>query len=195
MRGNLLFYIVFLGQIFLLSYYFPKKILGRMKTVLEKYPPSNYPKLYPRPVEYYKKGQWGFELVSRLIFGLGFVILFLIIFVVDHANFADDGYISEAWPAVYGIIQFLPLMYLEFSEFNQFKQMRKANSSTTRIAELQPRRFADFASPLILGLAVFLYVTAIVFDWQSSCTSPPSSLTSMCMTLSLHGATTLSKGR
>ncbi len=55
-------------------------------------------------------------------------------------------------------------MYLEFSEFNQFKQMRKANSSTTRIAELQPRRFADFASPLILGLAVFLYVTAIVFD-------------------------------
>lgn len=164
MRGNLLFYIVFLGQIFLLSYYFPNKILGRMKTVLEKYPPEDYPKLYPRPVEYYKKGQWGFQLVSRLIFWLGFVILLLIIFVVDHANFADDGYISEAWPAAYGIIQFLPLMFLEFSEFNQFKLMRKANTGTTRKAQLQRRHLFGFVPPMLPGLALFLYITAITFD-------------------------------
>jgi len=164
MRGNILFYVVFLSQIYLLSYYFPKKILGRMKSVLEKYPPSQYPKLYPRPIEYYKKGQWGFELVSRLILLLGFVILFLIIFVVDHASFADDGYISEAWPAAYGLIQFLPIMLLEFLEFSQFRLMRKANMATTRKAELHRRRFGDFVAPGLLGLAVFLYLTAIIYD-------------------------------
>jgi len=132
MSGNTLFYIVFLSQIFLLSFYLPGKILGRMKSVLEVYPPSQYPKLYPRPVEYYKKGQRRYRFVNRAIFLLGFVILFALLFIVDHASFADDGFISEAWPAAYGMIQFLPLIFLEFSEFSQFKQMRKANQDTTR---------------------------------------------------------------
>ena len=28
-----------------------------MRYVFETYPPSTYPKLYPKPVEYYKKAQ------------------------------------------------------------------------------------------------------------------------------------------
>ena len=164
MRGNILFYIVFLSQIFLLSYYFPKKILGRMKSVLETYPPSQYPRLYPRPVEYYLKGQWGFKLASRFIFLLGFVILFLIIFVVDHASFADDGYISEAWPAVYGMIQFLPLMLLEILEFSQFRLMRKANTGTIRKAELHRRHLVGFVSPMLPVLAIILYIASITYD-------------------------------
>ena len=165
MSGNSLFYIVFIGQIFLMSYYFPRKMLERMKCVVATYPPSEYPLLYPRPVEYYQKGQWMFELVYRGIFLLGVVILLLIMFVVDHANFADDGFISEIWPAVYGIIQFVPLMMLEFTEFSGFKQMRKANVSTTRKASLQPRHLVDFVAPWIIGLAIFLFLASITFDF------------------------------
>ena len=80
-----------------------------MRSVLTTYPPSSYPKLYPKPVEYYKMGQRGFKLVNQFIFLLGFVILFIIAFVVDQPTFADDGFVSEAFPAVYGMIQFLPL--------------------------------------------------------------------------------------
>ena len=43
--SNNLFYIVFLGQILLISYYFPRKLLERMQYVLETYPPAAYPKL------------------------------------------------------------------------------------------------------------------------------------------------------
>jgi len=161
---NSLFYIAFLGQIFLLSYYFPKKILGRMQYVMDTYPPSQYPRLYPKPIEYYRRGQLGFKYATRFIVVLGFVILYAIIFLVDHSTFADDGYISEAWPAAYGIIQFLPLMVLEFSEFGQYKMMRKANVATTRTADLRRRGLFDVVSPVLVVLAVSLIVGAILLD-------------------------------
>lgn len=159
-----LFYITFLSQIFLLSYYLPTKVLDRMQYVLETYPPSKYPKLYPMPLEYYKMGQWGFKLVTRGIVALGFVILYAVIFLVDHSTFADDKYISEFWPALYGVIQFAPLMVLEFTGFSQFKLMRKANTATTRTAALRPRRLLDFVSPMLVAITILLYIMVILFD-------------------------------
>ncbi len=161
---NTLFYITFLSQIFLISYYFPNKLIARMKWVLETYPPSEYPKLYPKPLEYYKIGRLGFKLATRGVLVLGFLILFAVIFVVDHSSFADDGYISEFWPALYGMIQFAPLMVLEFTEFSQFKLMRKANTATKRTAALRPRRLFDFVSPRLVAIAILLYITVIIFD-------------------------------
>lgn len=170
-----LFYVAFLGQIFAISYYFPRKILGRMRYVMDTYPPSQYPKLYPKPVEYYRMGQWGFKVANNLIVLLGFLIMLAMLFVVDHSSFADDGFISEAWPAAYGIIQFLPLVFLEISEFSQFKLMRKANVATTRKAELRRRSLLKSVSPLLLVSAIVLYLATLVlgqyvhqfeFDWS-----------------------------
>jgi hypothetical protein len=135
-----------------------------MKSALATYPPSQYPKLYPKPLEYYVTRQWAFKIANRFILLLGFVVLFLILFVVDHANFADDGFISEAWPAVYGMIQFVPLMFLELSGYSQLKLMRKMNSGKTRKAELRRRRLIDYVSPTIVWLTVFLFFTTILFD-------------------------------
>lgn len=162
--SNNVFYIVFLGQILLISWYFPRRILGRMQHVLSTYPPATYPKLYPRPLEDYKVAQWKFRLVNRLILGLGFAVLFAVMFLVDHATFADDGYISEAFPAAYGMIQFLPLMALELSEFSQLKLMRKANVSTVRKAELARRGFFDLVSPLLFAVTLVFYAGALLFD-------------------------------
>ena len=159
-----LFYIAFLGQIFLISYYFPHKIHRRMQYVLETYPPSRYPRLYPKPIEYYRIGQWAFKIVNRVIIIIGFVIMFIMLFVVDHSSFADDGFISEFWPAAYGAIQFLPLVFLEFSECNQFKLMRKAHVSTTRKANLNRRHLFGFVSPRLFAAAVSLFFAALFFD-------------------------------
>ena len=137
--ANIFFGIAFLGQIFVISYYFPKKILARMDYVRATYPPTQYPRLYPKPADYYVIGRSAFKFATRVILALGILILFVVLFVVDHATFADDGFISEAFPAAYGMIQFLPLMALEISEFSQFKLMRKAHVTTTRTAELSRR--------------------------------------------------------
>ncbi len=162
--ANTIFYIAFIGQIFLISYYFPKKLAARMKTVRETYPPSQYPRLYPKSVESYTIGQWAFTLANRIILALGFVILFSIIFLIDHSTFADDGFISEAFPAAYGMIQFLPLMALEISEWSQLKLMRKAYIGTKRTADMRRRGFLNFVSPVLLGVTIALYGGAILLD-------------------------------
>jgi len=162
--SNALFYIVFLGQILLMSWYFPRELLGRMQHVLEVYPPTTFPKLYPRPVEDYKIAQWKFRMVNRAILALGFVVLFSVMFVVDHSTFADDGYISEAFPLLYGLIQFLPLIALELSEFGHIKQMRKANATTVRKAELTRRGLFDVVSPALFAITLLFFASAILFD-------------------------------
>lgn len=161
---NILFYLIFMGQIYLLSYYYPGKILDRMNQVLETYPPSDYPRLYPKSVEYYKMGTLAFKILTRGILALGLLIMYLMIAVVDHSSFADDGFISEAWPAAYGMIQFLPLLLLEFTEFSNLKLMRQANQDPTRKAVLYQRRLFDFVSPMLLGLAVVMYFATIFVD-------------------------------
>lgn len=162
--SNTLFYIAFLSQIFLMSYYFPKKLLGRMQQVLTSHPPETYAKLYPKPIEYYKMGQLVFKYVNRLVLLLGLVILGAVMFVVDHSTFADDGFISEAWPAAFGMIQFLPLLFVELSEFSNFKQMREANATSTRTADLRRRNLSDVVSPALLTAAVLLFTGAILAD-------------------------------
>lgn len=162
--SNNLFYIAFLSQIFLMSYYFPNKLLARMRHVVTTYPPKIYPKLYPKPIEHYKLAHLAFKYVSRFILLLGFFILYAIIFWVDHSTFADDGYISEFWPALYGMIQFLPLMAVEFSEFSHLKQMRNAHTASKRVAELRRRGLTDLVSPALLGMTVLIFAGAILFD-------------------------------
>ena len=158
------FYIAFLGQIFLISWYFPEKVLTRMRYVMDTYPPEKYPKLYPQSVERYRIGQAVFRAANRIVIAIGFGILFLVMFVIDHSTFADDGYISEFWPALFGVIQFVPLFGLEISEFGQMKLMRKADISSTRTANLRPRRLFDHVSPQVVSLAVAAIAATIVVD-------------------------------
>ena len=158
------FYLLFVSQIFVISYYLPERLLKRMRRVTELYPPSTHPKLYPRPVEYYKIGQSIYRFVNRAILALGVVILLSLLFLVDHSTFADDGYISEAWPAAYAMIQLLPILAVEMFEFSQFKQMRKANTETSRSAELVRRRLFDFVSPRLFAVAAVLFGVVFVFS-------------------------------
>ena len=163
--SNNLFYIVFLSQIFLISYYIPRKILERMQHVLTTYPPSEYPKLYPLPSDQYETGQAKFRFWNRIAIAIGFLTLFLIMFVIDHSTFADDGYISEMFPLGYGMIQFLPLMMLEFSEFSHLKLMRKMNANPKRKADLRRRRLRDVVSPKLLGFTLLIMAACIFYDF------------------------------
>ena len=65
--SNNLFYVAFLCQILLMSYYFPNKLLARMRHVVTTYPPTTHPKLYPKPIEQYKMAHLAFKYVSRFI--------------------------------------------------------------------------------------------------------------------------------
>ena len=159
----MLFYIAFLGQIYLISHYYPRRIARRMRYVLDTYPAGEYPKLYPKPAEYYRLGVWLYEQANRAIVAIGLLILAAVMFWIDHANFADDGYISEFWPMAYGVLQFLPGIALEFSGFSQIRLMRQANTTTVRKADLVPRKLFNFVSPMLLAAAVGAMVASVVY--------------------------------
>ena len=75
MPEHIFFHVVFLSQILLISFYYPRKMLNRMRYVFERYPPSTYPKLYPKPIEYYKKSQRKYRIMNLSILLAGLLIL------------------------------------------------------------------------------------------------------------------------
>lgn len=163
--SSTVFYIVFLGQIILLSFIVPRKLLSRMQHMLKTYPPAEYPKLYPRPIEHYYIAHDRFRLVNNAILGVGLFVLFSVMFLIDHSTFADDGYISEAFPAAYGMLQMVPLMILELSEFSHMKLMRRTNPSPTRRADLKRRRVTDLVSPALIAVTVIVAAGSVLYDF------------------------------
>ncbi len=162
MSVNILFYIVFLGQIFLVSYYFPKKITQRVSDLLDKFPASEYPKLYPQSVDKVVKGQITFKLLNKIILVVGLALLF--VYGLMSADYDDNQKHAEGLPIFYGMLQFIPYILMEISGFKQFKLMKQSDQRTSRVAELQPRRLFDFISPLAFFSAVTLFIAYFLFD-------------------------------
>ena len=155
-----IFYLTFVSQIVLISYYIPSRMLGRMSFLLETYPPDRYAKLYPVAEAYYRIGFAAFRWANRVIFLIGFGVLA----AIHRFGPMEDGTISEAWPAAYAMLQVLPMIGLEFLTCRQFALMRKSKGANVRKAELRPRRFFDLVSPTLLVVALVLFVGALVLD-------------------------------
>ena len=157
MPEHTLFHIVFLSQVLLISLYYPRAILGRMRRVFKTHPPSEYPKLYPKPTEHYERTQRNYGIANHLIL-FGGVVVWVVLLFTERSGEWD--HVFAAW---FFFVQFVPVMLLDLSSLREFRLMRNANSRTTRVAQLTPRRLFDFVSPTMVGLAIFTYVVFIVF--------------------------------
>jgi len=156
MVNEILFGVVFLGQIILLSWYLPKRVVQRIEQVFSKYPPSTYPKLYPDSIEYYRKGLLNFQRLNTAALVIG--LSFLAIFIGDPTN---DDYVGVVF--IYFMIQLIPLILAEFASFNYYSRMREKNTKGVRKAELAPRSIADFISPGMGVALVTVYLAFVVF--------------------------------
>jgi len=167
MPEHTLFHFVFLCQVLLVSFYFPRKLLNRMRYVFEAYPPSTHPKLYPQPIEYYEKARRNFSIMNWCILAAGLLILGVL---VGYSRSGEWDHVIAMW---YVAVQFIPVMLLDRSLHNEFKLMRLLNSRTTRTAELRPRRLLDYLSPAAIGLTAGTYLAFVLlviyvrqFDFQ-----------------------------
>lgn len=165
---EIIFTLVFLGQVFLISWIIPNRVLKRIQYVLDHYPADEYPKLYPWPAAYYRRGLSIFRIASRLILLLGLGLLYL-------ALARDPGGVPKVLPGFYFIIQFLPLMAIELLEFTSLKLMRERSVSSKRRAELRRRNLFSYVSPWLVILAAAAYLLAVgaeafmpgqVFEWD-----------------------------
>jgi hypothetical protein len=161
MQDNILFYLVFLIQLVLISYYLPNRILARMRHVITNYPPSEYPKLYPQAVGDYQQSHRRYQRFNHFVLAVGVCI------IAGDAWWSATygGGIAEVFPVAFGMIQFIPMMWLELSEYGQFKLMRKVNANTKRKAELSRRRLFDHVSPALVLTVVGLFLATITLDF------------------------------
>ncbi len=156
---NWLLYLVFISQIFILSFYLPRKIVARINYVLKNYSPEEYPKLYPRPVEYFESRRDFFRNFNNFNILLGIGIMFLIIPEFEVGE--EKGLQMVPW--AYFMIQMIPSMLTEVFSFKQAKMMREANTNKSRKANLAPRRLFDFVAPGLVAVAVAMFIGFAVF--------------------------------
>lgn len=149
---DVFFFLIFLSQIYLLSYYFPRKLFAREQYVFKNFPPSDYPKLYPQTVEYYESKARQSGIIFNIVFVAGLLLAAWILSASIPANEAD-GFIT-----LYFMLQSLPLALLDISSKKTFRLMREARSGSTRKADLHPRHLFDFVSPKTLGFSALLYI-------------------------------------
>lgn len=162
MPDNIVFYIFFLSQILLISYYYPKQALDRMKNLLINHPPEQYPKLYPKPHGFYVKGQERYRALNYAILVLGCCLLV----GIGYWDYSTGGKINDMVPFAYWVLQITPLLLMELLGYSQFKLMREADVSTKRKAVLSPRRLFDFISTFLFGLAIFMNIACVLFFYS-----------------------------
>ncbi len=162
--ANLIFYMVFLGQIFLISYYIPKNILGRIRAVYKTFPPAEYPKLYPAPDSYYQNKQRYYWMVNKIIL-ISSLIMFTVGAIFYNAEMAKlFNWNNHTFVSFFFVFQYLPLiLILGKAEFRQFKLMREANKSQLKKAILTPRKLTNFVRPVFIQVAVAIYIAFILF--------------------------------
>jgi len=162
MSVNILFYGLFLSQIILISYYYPKQIIKRIEAVLKNFPPENYPKLYPESVDKVNAAKSRYKLLNQIIIFIGLGLLGLHAFM--SADYDGNQKFAEGLPLMFGMVQFIPFMLIEVSGCRQFKLMRKANKSTSRTADLTPRHLFNYVSPFSVVSAITFLFGFILFD-------------------------------
>jgi len=149
---NILFNIVFISQIILLSWYYPNKIINRIKKVMKDYPPSEYPKLYLKPQSYYQKK---IDIFSNLTF-FGLISCFSVVLISWSMG---NSPVEEMLIVICFALQIIPILLLGITSTIHFKNMKIAHKTTSRSANLQPRKFFDFVSPLLFSFAIILFIT------------------------------------
>lgn len=158
MTITIILYVAALGQLFLLSYYYPEKIMGRIKRILTEFPASTHPKLYAveNGDKLAKKGMIRFKLITRSTLYLGLMLLLL--------SLATNTPLNDAMVTLFAMLQFVPFMLMEATELKHYKLMRQNNDNHKRSADLKKRRYFDYISPLKFSVAVIMLAIYITFN-------------------------------
>ncbi len=184
-----LFFIIFLGQILLISFYYPKKFIERMQFVLEAYPPEEYPKFYPKTEGY--SAEHSLRNLISLTKAINAVVIIIGVFMLGLMVFSDyepslkGG--DEIFVMFYFLLQAIPHTLMEISAYKHLKAMHKLYNENKRTATLAPRRLFDFVSPFAVGFAGVVYVAWLAFFIYGKTTMGPWNIEGTAVVLLITG--------
>jgi hypothetical protein len=166
-----LFFFVFLSQVLLISWFYPRRVVSRMRDVLQKYPPSTHPKLYPLPMDYYERRLRNCARVNLAITIAGFLIIAALVFGTFFTEwdgaivtpFSTSGEWGAAIVTPFFLVQIAGFAYLQLSGLKHYKAMAKAAPPRVRTTELRPRRLFDFVSPAMIVAVALVNVAFMAF--------------------------------
>lgn len=159
-----LFYIILVGQVFLLSYHYPMAFVKRVEYILDNYPAKTYPKLYPsdvyvHPEDITRKRINGFKYINFVIGLIGIAII--IAAIINDFKLNEKGS-AAIFVTMYLLLQFIPHFMLEIYQFKHYKHMRELFATGKRSAELVPRNLSNFIPPFWVTFAVLLFIFNII---------------------------------
>jgi hypothetical protein len=172
MGETILFCFVFSSQVLLISWFFPRRVIRRGRYVLQNFPPSTHPKLYPYPPEDVARWLRKIERVNLVIVVAGLSIVAGLILATLGGEW--DGAIvtpwstSGEWDAAivtpFFVVQFVAAWgYTHLSGRKLLRAMAKAPPPRVRTTELRRRRLVDFVSPAMLVVAALTNGAFIAF--------------------------------
>jgi len=169
MGATILFCFVFLSQVLMLSWFYPRRIISRARYQLQNFPPSTHPKGYPLPVEDYERWLRNIARINFTVVVAGLVIIGLILATLAGGWGAGNFRLSRKthWDGISGpffIVQFFAgYMYIHLSSRKFALAMARVPRPRVRTAELRRRRIFDFVSPMWLVVAVLANVAFVAF--------------------------------
>lgn len=160
MLENSTFYGFFLAQLLIISIYLPRRVYVRMNEVIARFPPNEYPKLYPGSAAGMQAQSLKFMRYNMIILVLGLLILS----IIGFWDMNNPGNINEMLPVGFMLLQMTPMIMLEMSERQTFQAMKAADVRTKRMSDLTPRRLFDFVSPVLVLLALVAIIFSVAID-------------------------------
>jgi hypothetical protein len=171
MGETILFCFVFSGQVLLISWFYARRVISRGRYVLQNFPPSTHPKLYPQPTEYYERRLRYFARLNIVIVIAGLSII--VGLIIGTLGGEWDGAIvtpwstSGEWDAAivnpFFIVQAFASVSMDLWSLKHQKAMATAPPPRVRTTELRRRRLVDFVSPAMLVVAGLTNVAFIAF--------------------------------
>lgn len=156
---NLLFYIVFVGQVLLISAVIPFGAGRRLRTILQTFPATAHPQLYPRQASTYRTGLAIFAWTNHLLLLAGLALMAIL-----HARHGTETSIHRSWPAFYGAAQCMPMLVMDVFCLGLFRRLRELDPMSQDSATTAPHRRSDFVPTWLLALAVAMVATTVLAD-------------------------------
>jgi amino acid transporter len=146
--------------------------------VLQNFPPSTHPKLYPYPPEHSERWLRNIARLNLVVVTLGLSIIVGLILGTFGGEW--DGRIVTPWSASgewaaalvvpFFLVQFVVgVGYLHLSGRKLLQAMAKAPPPRVRTTELRRRRLVDFVSPTMLVVAALTnvaFIAFVLYDYQ-----------------------------